>query len=101
MAGLVTAFWAQSVGIREISVSTGRQASGNRKVFLPTIRVTTVMKTRQQTTDHRQRDQHQYALRREANSWEVTFEGRHSTFKHEPGAPYVAWLLLHPPRKPI
>jgi hypothetical protein len=29
----------------EISVSTARRASGNRKVFLPTIRVTTVMKT--------------------------------------------------------
>jgi hypothetical protein len=35
---VVTEFWAQSVGIREISVSTGRQASGNRKVFLPTHR---------------------------------------------------------------
>ncbi len=31
----------------------------------------------------------------------MTFEGRHATFKHEQGAPYVAWLLLHPPRKPI
>ena len=31
----------------------------------------------------------------------MTFEGRHATFQHEPGAPYVARLLLHPPPKPI
>ena len=48
---MVTEFWAQSVGIRVISVSTGRQASGNRKVFLPTLRVTTVMKSNQANTD--------------------------------------------------
>ena len=56
---------------------------------------------RQQTTDHRQRDEHQYALSRGPGFWEVTFEGRQATFKHEQGALYVAWLLLHPPRKPI
>jgi hypothetical protein len=59
------------------------------------------MSTRQLTTDHRQRDEHQYALRREADGWAVTFEGRHATFKHELGAVYVAWLLREAPREPI
>ena len=31
----------------------------------------------------------------------MTFEGREAIFRHEQGALYVAWLLLHPPRKPI
>jgi hypothetical protein len=44
---------------------------------------------------------HRYALRREANSWEVNFEGRQANFKHELGANYVAYLLLHPPPEPI
>jgi hypothetical protein len=43
----------------------------------------------------------QYALRREANSWEVTFQGRQASFKHELGGLYVAYLLLHPPPEPI
>ena len=47
------------------------------------------------------RDKEKYALRRGLGFWEVTFEGRHATFQHEQGALYVAWLLLHPPRKPI
>ena len=59
------------------------------------------MKTRPLTTDHSQRDQQQYALCRRLGFWEVTFEGRHATFQHESGAPYVARLLLHPPPKPI
>ena len=59
------------------------------------------MKTRPLITDHSQRDQHQYALCRRLGFWEVTFEGRHATFQHEPGAPYIARLLLHPPPKPI
>jgi hypothetical protein len=59
------------------------------------------MRTRQQTIDHSQRDQDQYALCRGLGFWEVTFEGRHATFKAEQGASYVAWLLLHPPQKPI
>ena len=42
-----------------------------------------------------------YALRPSLGFWEVTFEGQHATFEHEPGAPYVARLLLHPPTKPI
>jgi hypothetical protein len=59
------------------------------------------MTTRQLTTDHRQLDKHRYALRREGNSWEVTFEGREANFKHELGALYVAYLLLEPPREPV
>ena len=59
---MVTEFWAQSMGIREISVSTGRQASGNRKVFLPTIRVTTVMKTSQANTDLSRPKECRYAV---------------------------------------
>jgi hypothetical protein len=98
---MVTEFRAQSVRIREISVSTGRQASGNRKVFLPTIRVTTVMKTNQASTNRSHPGKRQYALRREADSWEVTFQGRQATFNHELGALYVAYLLLHPSREPI
>ena len=31
-----------------------------------------------------------YALRRGADSWEATFEGRQSSFRHELGALYVA-----------
>jgi hypothetical protein len=70
----------------EISVSTGKQASGNRKVFLPAIRVTTVMKTNQASRDRSHPDGRQYSLRREANSWEETSEGQQATFKHELGA---------------
>jgi hypothetical protein len=40
-------------------------------------------------------------LNRGPGFWEVTFEGRQATFQDEQGAPYVAWLLLHPPWKPI
>jgi len=43
----------------------------------------------------------QYALRREANAWELTFEGRQASFKHELGGLYVAYLLLHPLPEPI
>jgi hypothetical protein len=42
-----------------------------------------------------------YALHRGADSWEATFEGRQSSFRHELGALYVAYLLSEPPRKPI
>ena len=59
------------------------------------------MTTRQLTTDDRQRDEAQYALCRGRGFWEVTFEGREAIFRHEQGALYVAWLLLHPSRKPI
>jgi hypothetical protein len=54
-----------------------------------------------QSNDHIKPAECQYALRRGLGFWELTFEGRHATFKHEPGAPYVACLLPHPHRKPI
>ena len=59
------------------------------------------MRTRQQTTDHGQRDQPQHALRREGRCWQLTFEGRQSIFRHELGVLYVAYLLGEPPREPI
>ena len=59
------------------------------------------MRTIIETTDRNLRDEPPYALARGLGFWEVTFEGRHATFKNEEGAPYVAGLLLHPPRKPI
>jgi hypothetical protein len=59
------------------------------------------MKTNQASTDRSHPDGCQYALRREANSWEVTFEGQQATFKHELGALYVAYLLLKPLCEPI
>jgi hypothetical protein len=42
-----------------------------------------------------------YALSRGAGFWELTFDGWQASFKHEEGASYAAWLLLHPPPKPI
>ena len=59
------------------------------------------MRTRQQTTDRNHRDGRQYALCRGLGFWELTFEGRHAIFKHEQGALYVVWLLLHSPREPL
>src|ERR1039458_10283686 len=59
------------------------------------------MKTNQAVTNRPHPDQRQYALRQEADSWEVTFEGRQASFKHELGALYVACLLLEPQREPI
>ena len=59
------------------------------------------MKTRQLTTDHRQRDDHRFVLRRGLGFWELTFAGRQAIFKHELGALYVACLLLDPPSEPI
>ena len=59
------------------------------------------MKTNRANTDRSHPDGCQYALRREANSWEVTFEARQANFKHELGGLYVAYLLLHPPPEPI
>ncbi len=43
----------------------------------------------------------QYALRKGLGFWELTFNGQHAVFKHEQGAYYVAYLLLHPPEQPI
>ena len=59
------------------------------------------MRTRQQTTDRNHRGGRQYALCRGVGFWELTFEGRHAIFKHEQGALYVVWLLLHPPPEPL
>ncbi len=59
------------------------------------------MRTRQLTTDHRQREKRQYVLRRGLGFWELTFEGRQAIFKHEQGALYVACLLLDPPPEPM
>ena len=59
------------------------------------------MRTRQQTTDRNHRGGRQYALCRGVGFWEFTFEGRHAIFKHEQGALYVVWLLLHPPLEPL
>ena len=59
------------------------------------------MSTNQTITDRSHLDGCQYALHRKASCWEVTFEGRQATFKHELGALYVAYLLLEPPREPI
>ena len=59
------------------------------------------MRTRQQTTDRNHRDGRQYALCRGLGFWELTFAGRHAIFKHEQGALYVVWLLLHPPPEPL
>jgi hypothetical protein len=42
-----------------------------------------------------------YALRREGDCWQLTFQGQCSVFKHELGALYIAYLLGHPPREPI
>ena len=59
------------------------------------------MKTIQAITNLSHPDGSQYALRREADTWEVTLGGRPATFKHELGGLYVAYLLLHPSREPI
>jgi hypothetical protein len=85
----------------EISASTERQASGNRKVFLPTIRVTTVMNPNQANTDRNHPNDCQYALCRGVAYWALVFQSQEAIFKHELGALYVAHLLLDPPSEPI
>ena len=60
-----------------------------------------IMSTSRQTTDRNLQDERPHALRRGPGFWEVTFQGQHAIFPHEPGALYVAWLLLHPPPEPI
>ena len=37
-----------------------------------------------------------FALRRGLGFWEVVFEGKTATVKHEQGLAYVAWLVSHP-----
>ena len=79
----------------------GKPAFQNWEAWFPTMRVTTIMKTNQAITNRNHPNAAQYALRREADAWEVTFGNRPATFKHELGALYVAYLLLHPSREPI
>ena len=50
------------------------------------------MKTNQAITNRSHPDGGQYALHREADTWEVTFAGRPATFKHELGALHIAYL---------
>ena len=69
--------------------------------MLPTIRVTTVMKTNLASTGRSHPNGCQYALRSEADYWQLTFAGRQGVFKHELGALYVAYLLREPPREPM
>jgi hypothetical protein len=59
------------------------------------------MKTSLPTPDGNHPPTPQYVLRQRPGFWEVTFAGRQATFKHELGALYVAYLLLHPPRETI
>jgi len=59
------------------------------------------MKTNLAGTAHRHPQGSLYGLRREANRWELTFEGRAASFKHELGALYVACLLGEAPNEPI
>ena len=59
------------------------------------------MKKIKATIDRNPSNERQFALGRGLGFWEVTFEGRHAIFKHEQGALYVAWLLLHPPAEPV
>jgi hypothetical protein len=59
------------------------------------------MKTSLPTPDRNHPPTPQYVLRQEPGFWEVRFAGRQATFKHELGALYVAYLLLHPPPEPI
>ena len=59
------------------------------------------MKTIKETTSSTSRAERHYALGRGLGYWELTFEDRQAIFKHEAGAVYVAWLLLHPPPEPI
>jgi hypothetical protein len=42
-----------------------------------------------------------YSIRKDLGFWQITFEGQPATLKHEQGAFYVAFLLLHPPDQPI
>jgi hypothetical protein len=59
------------------------------------------MNTSTPNTNHSHPNECPYALRREADTWEVTFGGPQATFKHELGALYVAYLLRNPPREPM
>ena len=51
------------------------------------------MKTSQHIPNRDQRHEHPHTVRRTQGVWELTFEGRQATFKHELRALYVAYLL--------
>ena len=59
------------------------------------------MNTSTPNTNHRHPNGCRYALRRGVDYWALVFEGRETVFKHELGALYVAYLLLHPSREPL
>jgi hypothetical protein len=42
-----------------------------------------------------------YALSKGVGFWDLTFAGERAVFKHEQGAFYVAYLLLHPSAEPL
>jgi len=54
------------------------------------------MRTMEETADRNNRARRPYALSRGVDYWALVFEGREAVFKHELGALYVAYLLLHP-----
>ena len=59
------------------------------------------MKTSTPNTNRSHLAEYHYALRRGVGYWALVFEGREAIFKHELGALYVAYLLLHPPKEPL
>jgi len=59
------------------------------------------MNTSTPNTNHSHPNECRYALRWGVDYWALVFEGRESVFKHELGALYVAYLLMHPPREPL
>jgi hypothetical protein len=59
------------------------------------------MKTNEQSTTRSHPSTGQYALVRGPVCWHLTLAGRQASFKHELGALYVAYLLLHPSREPL
>jgi len=59
------------------------------------------MKTNQAITNRSHPHECHYVLDRGLGYWALAFEGREMVFKHELGALYVAYLLLHPPKEPL
>ena len=59
------------------------------------------MKTNRLSIERSHPDGGRYALHQEGRYWQLTFEGRQSTFKHELGALFVSYLLREPPRETI
>jgi hypothetical protein len=82
-------------------VLPGGRCQSRCEASLHTIGVTTVMKTKHASIDPSHPDGCRHALRRGVEDWALTFEGRGAIFKHELGALYVAYLVLHPPPEPL